>query len=876
MDWRSPNVQVRQQASKRWKIFWSLELEGHRTWQTPDEGCAKSSRSSDLVCGVHSHTVATLSKDMKFPNDCEKLGPSGDRIVVGKAIGEFQCAPDYVVPLATCAGGRSTVRPSGMQCAFLTEPQVIDVKPVGWVRTLAMPTCLTSTVGGLKERWQSFDVLAFKLGMRSFENISVSCVSGKPDHVEGVAGGTVNFNSLAGVALVSTLALQSLFSKRGSNPLPKYWYTLPSSMGGRAMFAATGSLPSIGDLDEPSQPNPRARKDRHTKSAPSAPKPKPQTLSRSAHGGRKEPKWARGQQNGSHGSVTNEDDHGDNAKGEVNPFAECNYGEDCIVSTHYHRRKGKGTPLSGEARRWMEKQRKDGKLPPRKTPFELCALEVSECRVPGTHFHYMPGDPLPEEPSFTAMAEAQEKRRAGKSKLEGLKISGTGLPTAPVVQNVGSVGSGPKGKTSVVPPNREHSATRAQTERKVAVEKAVSVMEEKVVVRSEPASSAVNLSGSNSPLELVVSEVRPESVVKESKLNIDLDRWANAEIDVNFVDVSPYVHQASREGKSEIDVSQTYDEVMTFVEFHAPNVSPVSGVALSVEVKDYSGREVKEAPVCVSEGGLKARPSPPSMHAPGYPDHHVDCKVDPTKSYASCVLLGDPLERGVCLDYRGFWMYLTTEVPTGPAPIAPQIELQTVLYQSATKESRSFRNRVGDAIIGSLPFVHKDEFFADVKSGNQVISYYEDTVALVGRDFRFHGPWTRTHTVKPFRKSTSDARSRALHKGGFKSYAQVFIFTDLYDHLRSFSTAEGKSLQSRRSGRINPQTGQFDVLTGFPAAVRQHASSYAFIETLSKFSVKVLENTIAFYVQQRIVEELISGDRVPNTVGLDFAGGVLH
>lgn len=560
---------------------------------------------------------------------------------------------------------------------------------------------------------------------------------------------------------------------------------LPKSMGG-CMMSGIVSLPSEGSLSEPPKPNPRARKDRHTARAETAIRDAPVKKGK----GSKPPKYLR--LNGNNGSFTNTDDHASPA--ETNPFAECGYAEDCVIDEHYHRKVGQGVPLSGRARRFVEKQQKEGKLKKR-SPYVLCSAPIQDCTIAGNHFHHLPGDvdAKDEPPSMMRMVEAQIARaqRGGVKPVPPPELRvGTAATEAVKIATV-RVDDSPKGIV-LTPPKGEITATRAQVEGKVVVEKATST----------------------SVVDAVLDAPELKAVAMEDPIYYFKEKDVFARID-----------PAEKKELAEALPSAPEKEVVA------------------------SGCEEKSQ---VSK-----------------PDDPCDEK----KSYVTALEAGNTHGREIYVGFGGALQFLTEE----KAPelgFIPTTEMQLILYQSTTKESRKVGTRFADWFLSGLPFVKRTEAYPDVRTHGNVSAYHEDVSMLAERHFSLQLPLHRP-SRKPFRKSKSDPVARALHGAGFRSSTRDHIFCELYDHLRAWSDDEGKTLQSRRAGNLDPATGKFELLDGFAAAVRQAASRFKHVDLLARLSINYLENTVAFYVQQRIIEGLKAADRMPGSIGVPFGNRVL-
>lgn len=637
--------------------------------------------------------------------------------------------------------------------------------------------------------------------------------------------------ALVGGALLSFFAVSAKrygFSSKGVR------INLPSSMGGVGMVAPffQTSLPSSSDLEEAPLPNPRGRKDRHTRGHI---KPVPPVSAQpvSCYPRHRPPKWAR--LNGRQGSWTNDDD----VAPECGDFIPCGYGLRCDIKEHQHRRKRTGkAPLSGAARRHLERQVRDG-VKPKTSPYVQCELPTQICpRAAEEHFHFF-------------LKDAEEK----------------GLVEAPALRPVPS--------TLQVPVTLVDVQTKSLPE--IITDEPVVPLREQVVIELKAVEHKTVVQPPTANLKTGLSkEPEPSSHVGGDKPKATVE----SPTPVVNNDVSQFVCDHKHRDYCPVDGCGEYiDECHEHLHFEYSSSRPSSSGAL------------------------------PLFDPPPHPEVHISEWIDfprdqdqiiedsawdqdsrlrrLRKAYRRWVRKCEQADQKESRELGGIKSHpVKGRRPCGspPADAPPAIEVKgdfatrevLLYYKSGVPASYGgflrFKRwlRSGIPWIQTVQRVRSNKASAVDRSGDQWLW------PMVEEGYVFSLNRQRLDYLNPISLDKSDATSVFLIGQGYDSCSKALIFDELLVYLRSWSTQEGGNLQRRNPGKRSNKHGNIELNTGFVDAVHSLLSRYPKIEEMSVAQSEIVQNTVLFYVQQRLIDYARSVAALPTETGVSFGRAGRH
>lgn len=666
------------------------------------------------------------------------------------------------------------------------------------------------------------------------------------------------------------ISLFSLMRKRGG-VAGHFRSHLPSSMGGGVMAFpfVPRSLPSAGDLDNPPLPNPRARKDKHTREQPVHPPAKEKPAHVPNYRRREGPKRL----NGSNGSKTNTDDVVTDGV-----YLSCSFLQLCSLPSHQHRRaKAGGKPLPPAARRFLEAQRKNGSVP-RPPPYEQCPLPTIACERAATeHFHFFAHDEKKDE-RVTLPTIPTELAAGQEIKMEHSKI----LAKEPAVP--------PKGESSVsiVPSSTVKEVSRPVT--------APSVAEEVQPVRE------------NDPLPVPKEEKKPAIVepsvpvaeakeatpdCKETRDYCAIDGCSGFAADCEhgkkpLAPLAMHIIPTPADVKAELRApppsSVPFCEPLSVhllpaptdakVELKVPPPSPTVAPHVCADA------EVLHPPMHIGEW-LEDPRSTDKQFDEWYVEHNQSertrrirrafrawvrkCKRADTRALIENGLKPHPVEG---------------EKPRGSPPIdaTPNLEVKgehatrEVLLYYKTGIAASYGGflrfkrwlRSGIPWIQNVQRVRANNASSVDRSGDQWVW------PMVDEGYVFSLNKRRLEYLEPYSLDKSDATSIFLIGQGYDSCAKALIFDELLVYLRSWDSQEGANLQRRNPGKRSNKHGNIELNTGFVDAVHALLSRYSKIGELSVSQNEIVQNTVLFYVQQRLIEYARAMTALPVETGVSF------
>lgn len=135
--------------------------------------------------------------------------------------------------------------------------------------------------------------------------------------------------------------------------------------------------------------------------------------------------------------------------------------------------------------------------------------------------------------------------------------------------------------------------------------------------------------------------------------------------------------------------------------------------------------------------------------------------------------------------------------------------------------------------------------------------------------------WRQEKDCKPFTSFKNKEEEAILGGLGFNSFAEADIFTGLFDSLMAWGNNEIGRLQARSCVRLAPD-GRLEVMKSFSAAIKAVLPTIPGIARYAQQDIRTLDNTVSFYLQQRIIRDVGHAMREPGYVGLAFGKSALH
>lgn len=641
---------------------------------------------------------------------------------------------------------------------------------------------------------------------------------------------------------------------------------LPSSMGGMSSFFVT-SLPSSGELDREVKENPKARKNRHTSHY--VPRGNKKEKERP-----KGPKWQR--LNGNNGSWTNTDDV-ESAKA---VFLECLVvkGEACREADgkkrHYHRRKKDGgKALDSAARRFLEKQIKEG-AKTRQSPYWQCEHEIEVCPTPEKHFHFFGGGAESEN------KEDRPKAVAGKTPPEPKEVGKEAKAILAVAnEHKGEVVVGVKPEQKVVPGKPESTKPLVLKEKK-----------KKEEIKSVKKEAFYGPPFGKEAQELYNYWQDVEDLYVECLA--DLDAFAAL--------AAPAVTPVPVKVPLRIEVEEVGADAEAIVllpmtpelKIAIPEVPPVIELLPALLEGEAAFFEEEEEKVPESEPLLAA---PAERFAlvvtPGEPEpfsnpvlNNLAEKFGPALVAAKETLsqVVQEVKDGAMDAHRAF-------NPPPPPPLnrpedgfivvgRPARALRTknkiLYYTNESPETLSFFRRASRAILKILPGVVETKAYQVNEGGGTEVSGETKMAPHSDITLTFVPFWDQERRRKPFTRYRSEQSQALFSALGFNSFVEAPVFVELLEALRSTATDEARNLQSRPCARITE-----DGIEAIPSFCEAVASFMGRIRDINRFyecDTRTLENTASYYLQQRMIRKYDSLMKVPKKGGVVFGKSVLR
>lgn len=594
--------------------------------------------------------------------------------------------------------------------------------------------------------------------------------------------------------MAGTLALSALARAKRVKGV-----NFPSSFGGRrfgapvaASFVVPTSLPSVGDLDTPPKPNPRSRIDRHT--ARDARHAQKKIVKPKKHRNGKCERLS-----GANGSWTGSDDVAQFISCEV-PLGESCLGEEANTR-HFHKRvKANGKPLTAAARRFLEKQQKEG-AKARPLPFRECAVEIRACPEYQNHFHRF-----------------VEEKGGNEEGAAPLRAPGLAVPVpanngqrvdaraAEAFDALAAILDGPEPEQRFVPAKAEL----------VVAPRVVEVEEKGEEKREEKAVEEIFFGpayGEEEAYRLAMQEV--EMVAEEFGYREEGGEYVWRGEDPAAEPLIPRAYPAPLVGPLQLGGEPRG--------VRHPVVEQALGVARDV------AQELKEG----FERALRPTPPPPPLPRPT----------------------------------DGF-------IAVGRAGRALRTQQVVLYYTDATPESLGVMKRLGRAILKTLPGVKTTSVYRANTGGGTEVSGTTELAPHASVALTFVPFWDQAHRRKPFTEYKSDSNQALFFGLGFNSCVEVPIFTELLAALRSTSTDEGRSLQSRPCARHGDNG--IEVIPSFGEAVATFMGKIRNISQYYECDTRTLDNTASYYLQQRLVRQYERLSREPKKGGVVFARSALR
>lgn len=765
--------------------------------------------------------------------------------------------------------GRITVRPATACDVLFGEPCEQKHVGVGGVGTQARPSSLLCLLSASGIR-QTLDMI--RMVARGSFQVSQQDENAKPDE------------SLTGLAqLFFILTAAGLQLRRGySKP---FSFTvgqrhLPSSMGGRALLSAGVSLPSVGSLEEPPLPNPRAKKDRHTQSY------KPPQRGKQNSGvvrGRRDPKYLR--LNGNNGSWTNTDDHAQ--REEV--FLKCHYKIRCLGNVHYHHKAktGKSRPLNADARRFLEKAEKDG-VQKRAQPYKLCAIPATVCPQMENHFHFF---------GYSDDGKAEEKPdlRTTTFPHEG-NPDHVPPPAQPTTDNCGSSGtqvpSGDEKKTVMrdqfPPANRAESLHRNPPPPQTEANKPAPMPQNNTEV---PTSTYGKSFSSNSASGLLQQAEGRERLAREKVL---CKRKLRSVVEGKDECSSSNQEECAAPLRPNPDMCERRRIARKLIKMCDERLEEIER-----ERKHDDGKEEK-VPVRDPNWKPPPPPGPPPQPEPAtevcYGPFQEYCQELDCDEYHPCPVHEQETRwQTVCRrahsalhryrewqrDCRRGNRHISAHQVTAPNPGGPPAEVSpespsanfitrevVIYFKGGAKPNYEAFTRLKRWFRRTLPWVQEVKRVRANDTTNQDRSGQQWMWPMDMEGYIFAWTSRRKDYREPHRVDKSDATSLFLIGEGYDSCSKGLIFDELLGYLRSWEGDEAAALQRRRPAVR--KEGKVEMLQSFYDAVNQHLARCPRIDAFSRDNSAIVQNTLLFYIQQRLIDCVRAIQALPPITGMTF------
>lgn len=218
--------------------------------------------------------------------------------------------------------------------------------------------------------------------------------------------------------------------------------------------------------------------------------------------------------------------------------------------------------------------------------------------------------------------------------------------------------------------------------------------------------------------------------------------------------------------------------------------------------------------------------------------------------------------------------------PPPPPPLAPPMHAplydgveQTwvaVLYKAGQYEAPGLLQRIGNFVRDHIPFVHRSDLgLTQSLDGPNFINDLLTMHSLVASSWQ--AGVAVDHSSRRVFSSYEQSRVAELITGYFDSYAVAGVSMPLFQALFDFTNNEMNNLNARVS--VNRDDGKICPRDAFADAARRAAASTPIGQRLAHAAISVFNNTVNFYVQQKLIGDILGVMARPAGSGLVFRGG---
>lgn len=199
----------------------------------------------------------------------------------------------------------------------------------------------------------------------------------------------------------------------------------------------------------------------------------------------------------------------------------------------------------------------------------------------------------------------------------------------------------------------------------------------------------------------------------------------------------------------------------------------------------------------------------------------------------------------------------------------------TLYYVVSVATRLGYKDKFKRWALAKLPGVKKTEVTRVNIATPSVVSGSVSLACNKTATLTFVPFWRQEKDCKPFTSFKNKEEEAILGGLGFNSFAEADIFTGLFDSLMAWGNNEIGRLQARSCVRLAPD-GRLEVLKSFSAAIKAVLPTIPGIARYAQQDIRTLDNTVSFYLQQRIIRDVGHAMREPGYVGLAFGKSALH
>lgn len=199
----------------------------------------------------------------------------------------------------------------------------------------------------------------------------------------------------------------------------------------------------------------------------------------------------------------------------------------------------------------------------------------------------------------------------------------------------------------------------------------------------------------------------------------------------------------------------------------------------------------------------------------------------------------------------------------------------TLYYVVSVATRLGYKDKFKRWALAKLPGVKKTEVTRVNIATPSIVSGSVSLACNKTATLTFVPFWRQEKDCKPFTSFKNKEEEAILGGLGFNSFAEADIFPGLFDSLMAWGNNEIGRLQARSCVRLAPD-GRLEVLKSFSAAIKAVLPTIPGIARYAQQDIRTLDNTVSFYLQQRIIRDVGHAMREPGYVGLAFGKSALH